>query len=176
MIQQMTQRERTLAMLVGGILFVFVNLFLVKYFVNQHRQLRADLAAKAITLDTMHTLLAERDLWLQRAHWLGEKQPPLTNSDGAAVALLEAAKEIAKKHSITLENSVLGKVDNKPHYSAVSVNFDTKSKWQDLVAFLREMQAPEQFIVFENANLQKDSGDQTQMRGRFKLAKWFAPK
>ena len=52
MIQQMTQRERTLAMLVGGILFVFVNLFLVKYFVNQHRQLRADLRdlnGKAVT-------------------------------------------------------------------------------------------------------------------------------
>lgn len=176
MIQQMTARERTLAMVVAGILFVFVNLFLVKYFVNQHRQLRSDRTAKTITLETMHTLLAERDLWMQRANWLGQKQPQLTNPDGAAVALLEAAKEVARKHNLTIENSVLGRVDNKPHYAAVSVNFETKSKWQDLVGFLRSMQAPEQFVVFESANLQIDSGDKTQMRGRFKLAKWFAPK
>ena len=176
MIQQMTARERTLAMAVAAILFVFVNIFLVKYFVNQHRQLRADRAAKTITLDTMHTLLAERDLWMQRANWLGQKQPPLTNPDGAAVALLEAAKEIAKKHNLVIENSVLGRVDNKPFYAAVSVNFETKSKWQDLVGFLRSMQAPEQFVAFESANLQIDSGDKTQMRARIKLAKWFAPK
>jgi hypothetical protein len=36
------------------------------------------------------------------------------------------------------------------------------------------VQKPEAFIVFENANLMIDSSDPTVMRGRFKIAKWFA--
>jgi hypothetical protein len=29
--------------------------------------------------------------------------------------------------------------------------------------------------VFENVNLAIDSGDATMMRGKFKIARWFAP-
>lgn len=42
--------------------------------------------------------------------------------------------------------------------------------------FLYEMQAPERFIVFESANLQIDQDDKTQIRGKFRIAKWYAPK
>jgi hypothetical protein len=30
--------------------------------------------------------------------------------------------------------------------------------------------------VFESVNLQIDSADPTMMRGKFKIARWFAPK
>jgi hypothetical protein len=36
------------------------------------------------------------------------------------------------------------------------------------------VQQPEAFIVFENVNLAIDSGDPTMMRGKFKIARWFA--
>jgi hypothetical protein len=37
-----------------------------------------------------------------------------------------------------------------------------------------KMQAPEQFIVIEGADLKIDDEDHTQMRGHFKIARWFA--
>jgi len=37
------------------------------------------------------------------------------------------------------------------------------------------LQQPEKFIVFEGVTLSIDSNDQTVMRGRFKIARWFAP-
>jgi len=43
------------------------------------------------------------------------------------------------------------------------------------VHFFYDAQRPEAFIVFETVNLMVDSGDPTVMRGRFKIAKWFAP-
>ena len=176
MIQQMTPRERTLAMIVGLIVVACVNLFLFDYFVKQNRQLRSDFALKTLSLTAKRALLADRDVWQQREQWLAQKQVKLTDPDRAATTLLATAQDIAKKHSIVLENTVLGKAETKPQYVAVGVTFDTKSKWADLVGFLREMQTPEQFIVFENANLQADSADKTQMHGRFRLQKWYAAK
>ena len=58
---------------------------------------------------------------------------------------------------------------------AVSATFETKSDWGALVHFLYDVQRPEAFTVFEQANLMIDASDPTVMRGRFKIAKWFAP-
>jgi len=75
-----------------------------------------------------------------------------------------------------LKNPGLGKPETKPQYIAVGVTFEVKCKWADLGGFLMEMQAPDHFVVFDNANLQTDSTDKTLMHGRFKVQKWFAPK
>jgi hypothetical protein len=37
------------------------------------------------------------------------------------------------------------------------------------------VQLPEAFVVFENVNLAIDGNDPTTMRGKFKIARWFAP-
>jgi hypothetical protein len=37
------------------------------------------------------------------------------------------------------------------------------------------VQQPESFVVFESVTLAIDPADPTQMRGKFKIARWFAP-
>jgi hypothetical protein len=37
------------------------------------------------------------------------------------------------------------------------------------------VQQPESFVVFESVTLNIDPADPTQMRGKFKIARWFAP-
>jgi hypothetical protein len=44
------------------------------------------------------------------------------------------------------------------------------------VRFLHDVQQPEGFVVFESVNLQIEPSDPTMMRGKFKIARWFAPK
>ena len=176
MIQQMTPRERTLATIVGAIFFAVANLFLIQMFMTKVRAFRSDLVVKTMNLNAKNALLADRDEWAQRDQWLNQKFPRLSDPDRAPVALRDAAVEIGKKHGITLENTVLGKVETKPQYVAVGVSFDVKCKWSELGGFLAEMQAPEQFIAFEDANLQTDATDKTLMHGRFRLQKWFAGK
>ena len=44
-----------------------------------------------------------------------------------------------------------------------------------LIAFLHDLQAPGQFVALETANLKIDATDPTQLRGRFKIARWYAP-
>ena len=85
-------------------------------------------------------------------------------------------KEIAGKHNVLIENPNLGGVDATPTHQATFVSIETKSPWQPLVRFLHDVQQPEGFVVFESVNLQIEPSDPTMMRGKFKIARWFAPK
>ena len=72
--------------------------------------------------------------------------------------------------------SALGTGDSTPNHQAVFASIETKSPWPPLVRFMYDVQQPESFVVFESVNLQIDSADPTMMRGKFKIARWFAPK
>jgi len=173
---QLTRREKVLATIVAIAFGVVLNLVLLNFFLKNHRRLRDDLANRAAELEAKKILLTEKAMWEERDNWLQSKLPKLTNEGSAGVQLLDQVKEVAKKHTVLIENPAIGTPDRRPHATAVTVNIETKSVWAGMIAFLRDTQEPDKFILFETVNIQKDSGDATQMRGRFRVARWFAPK
>ena len=170
----MTQRERMLTTIVGSVLLLVVNLFLINFFLKNQRRLSTELTTKTAKLAGMQTLFAEQRLWEERSQWIAAKQPKLTNPTGAGVELLDQVKSIAQKHEVLVKEPVIDRPVDRKQYSAVAVNLDTTSTYASLVAFLREIQGPDQFVVLENAKLERDTTDKTQMHGRFKIARWFA--
>lgn len=173
--QRMNPRERLLSMLVGGALFLLVNYMVWSWIAGTLSQARTDLATRKSARSQQSVFLKERGMWEKREAWLKKTQPTL-KGPGEASTLLEQVKQVASKHNVLLENPSLGAVDATPTHQATSVSIETKSPWQPLVRFLHEVQQPESFIVFETVNLQIDPSDPTMMRGKFKIARWFAPK
>jgi hypothetical protein len=173
---QLSQREKVLATMVALVFGIILNLVLFNFFIRNQRRLQSELITKNADLQAKKILLAEKDLWEQRDAWLQAKMPKLTNESGVGVQLLDSVKEVAKKYTVLVENPALGTAEKRAHATVVSVTVETKSPWPEMVKFLRDLQTPEQFIVFERANIQKDPSDPTQMRGQLKIAKWFAPK
>ena len=172
---RLSSRERTLLAIVFGILFILGNFFVVSALVKRYQQTNADFVRKQAELKSLKQMFAERDLWAKRDAWITAKQPKLANRDQARVQLLEEVKSAAKARNIVLENPALGSVESQPGYQSVSVDVETKSSWPDLIAFMAAMQQPDRFLVFERSNLQIDATDPTKMRGRFRIAKWYAP-
>jgi hypothetical protein len=175
MINRLSSRERVMMFAVLGIVFVFANLLVFSTFRKKHAQISADLEARQLELSAQKEILANRDLWMQRDAWISAKQPKMESRERAGVALLEDIKQAAKAHDVLLESPELGGVESEGLYQSVSVGVQTKSSWASLIAFLHALQQPEQFIVFESATLKIDNADKTQMRGQFRIAKWFAP-
>ena len=173
--QRMSRRERILATLVGGAVFLLLNLFIWSWLTGTLAQARTDLAARKSARQQQSVFLKERSMWEKREAWLKKTQPVL-KGPGEASALLDQVKEIAGKHNVLIENPSLGGVDSAPTHQSTSVSIETKSPWQPLVRFLHDVQQPEAFVVFESVNLAIDSSDPTMMRGKFKIARWFAPK
>ena len=174
-IERMNRRERMLFSLVLVVVFVLLNLFVWSRLLGAVSRARADLATRQLTRKEQAIFMTERPLWTKRKEWLQQHQPVLKNSGEAQTGLLDQLKQIATKYDILIENPAIGSGETTSNHQAVFASIETKSPWPPLVHFLYDAQQPEAFVVFENVNLMIDSSDPTMMRGKFKIARWFAP-
>jgi hypothetical protein len=136
---------------------------------------RAELAERKATRRQQTIFMKEGAMWATRDEWLKKNQPTL-KSPVEASALLDQIKQVAATQNMVIENPVIGSGDATPNYQAVFASVETKSPWPPLVHFLYEVQQPESFVVFESVSLAIDATDPTMMKGKFKIARWFAPK
>lgn len=172
--QKLNPRERKLALLVAGALFLLLNLVIWSKLFDILANARAELVLRRATREEQRAYIKERDLWTRRDQWLKEHQPTLKSAVEAST-LLEQVKEIAGKHNVLIENPAIGAGDPTPDHQSVFASFETKSPWPPLVHFLFDVQQPESFVVFENMQLNIDPSDPSMMRGRFRIARWFVP-
>ena len=173
-LQRMNRREQVLTGLVALVVFSLANLFLWGWLFRAIGDSRVEVAKRKQMHNEQTVLLRESDLWSKREQWLREHQP-VFHGAGDASALLDQLKQIAGKYSVLIENPAIGNSPAAGAYQSVFASIETKSPWPPLVHFLYDVQAPDAFIVFESANIAIDPSDPTQMRGRFKIARWYAP-
>ena len=173
---QLSKRETVLAMIVGGAVFLVLNLVVIKYFLNNRVRLQTEQATKTTLLAKNKERIASKPIWTERDEWLKKVLPKLENEGTAGGDLLNEIREVAKKTNVQAEEPQIGTVERRPQSTSVFVTIQTKATKEALRDFLYEIQAPERSIVFESANLQFDKNDKTQMHGTFRISKWFAPK
>jgi hypothetical protein len=171
----MNRRELILAGITAGVIFVLLNLFFWSRLLGAIGRARAELATREATRTEQAIFIKERSLWTKRDDWLQQRQPVLKNAGEAQTGLLDQLKQVAGKYEILIENPAIGSGETTPNHQTVFASIETKSPWPPLVHFLYDVQQPESFVVFESVTLQIDSGDATMMRGKFKIARWFAP-
>ena len=172
--QRMTPRERRLVLMVAGPLFLLLNLVIWSKLFSILGNARAELALQKATRAEQSHYIKEKDLWARRDQWLKQHQPTLKSAVEAST-LLDQVKEIAGKHNVLIENPAIGAGDSTSDHQSVFASFETKSPWAPLVRLLFDVQQPESFVVFESVQLHIDNADPTMMRGKFKIARWFAP-
>ena len=160
--------------IVAGALIVLLNLVIWSWLFGALGRARAQLVTRQAARAEQAVYIKERDLWTKRDQWLTQHQPALKNAAEAST-LLDQVKEVAGKYNILIENPAIGSGETTPNHQTVFASIETKSPWPPLVHFLYDVQQPESFVVFENVSLMIDSGDPTMMRGKFKIARWFAP-
>jgi hypothetical protein len=172
---RLNRRERILLLVVGGVVFVLFNLMVWSWLLGALGRARAELAERKATRTQQAIYMQERDMWVKRDEWTRKNQPILSGPGEASKLLDDQIKPIASKYQVLIENPQIGSGETTPTHQAVYNSIESKSDWPDLVHFLYDLQQPDRFIVFENVTLSIDSNDATVMRGRFKIARWFAP-
>jgi len=173
--QRMTQRERRLAWIVAGAIFLLINLLVWSKLFDVLHRARAEVALRQSVRDEQALYIKDRDLWTRRDQWLKQHQPTLKSAVEAST-LLDQIKQVAGKHNVLIENPAIGAGEATADHQSVFASIETKSPWPPLVRFLFDVQQPESFVVFESVQLQIDPSDPTMMKGKFKIARWFAPK
>ena len=173
--QRMNPRERKLGWMVAGALFLLLNLLVWSKLFGTLSNAQTELALRKAIRSEQSLYIKERDLWARRDQWLKKNQPTLKSAVEAST-LLDQVKEVAGKHNVLIERPAIGAGDSTADHQSVFASFETKSPWPPLLRFLFDVQQPESFVVFESVQLQIEPSDPTMMRGRFKIARWFAPK
>jgi hypothetical protein len=172
--QRMNPRERVLAWVAAGTVFVLLNLFILNWIFGALASAQKLMSARRAMLAEQALYMKERDLWTKRDEWIRQHQPTLKDPAEAS-ALLDQLKEVAGKYNVLVENPAIGSGETTPYHQTVFSSIETKSPWPPLVHFLYDVQRPDAFIVVDNVNLAIDGSDPTMMRGKFKIARWFAP-
>src|SRR5689334_6230965 len=171
---RMSQRERMMTLVISAILFLLINIFLWRMVLGSISNSRQELAARKSTRAQQVVYMKERELWAKREQWLEKNQPPMKGAEEAS-NLLDQVKQVAGKYNVVVENPAIGAGETTPTHQTVFASVETSSHWPDLVHFLYDIQQPDAFVVFENVSLAVDNNDATMMRGKFKIARWFAP-
>ena len=182
--QRLSPRERVLTLLVGGTVFVLVNLFVLSSLLGAFRGVNRQYAEKSQELELQNIFAREQPMWAQRMTWLKGKQPPLANRDRAGTELLDQVQGAARRAGVIITNpqikpapiNVSGTKDPNSHdYQSVSVEITTDGDWPDLTHFIQTLQRPEAFLVFDTATLRSDPANAIRMKGQFRISKWYAP-
>jgi hypothetical protein len=171
---KMNQRERMMTLVICAVLFLLINLVLWRLVLGGISNSRRDLASRKSTRAEQVVYMRERELWAKRQQWLEKTQPELKGAEEPS-NLLDQVKQVADKYTVKIENPAIGSGETTPTHQTVFASIETTSHWPDLVHFLYDVQQPDAFIVFETVNLAVDNNDNTMMRGKFKIARWFAP-
>ncbi len=171
---QMNQRERMLALSVGGILFLLVNLAIWSALFGMSAGARAEYAAQRATRTEQTVYLEEEKMWKNRADWLKKKQPHL-NNPAEASTLLTQVKEIAGKYNVQIDNPQIGAGRDDP-FASVGLGHlrDEERIGVRSCIFFTTPRGRRRLPFSSPANLMVDANDPTVMRGRFKIAKWFS--
>jgi len=172
--ERMNPRERVLAWIVAGIVVVLFNLVILSWLFGALGRARTDLAVRKAARAEQAIYVKERDLWIKRDQWIQQHQPMLKDPAEASI-LLDQLKQVAAKYDVLIQNPAIGSGETTPNHQTVFASIETKSPWPPLVHFLYDVQQPDAFVVFENVTLAIDNSDPTMMRGKFKIARWFAP-
>ena len=172
--QRMNARERLLSWIVAGTVVVLLNLWILTSLWGAVASAQKEFGARRSKLAEQSVYVKEHDTWTKRDEWMRQHQPALKDPSEAS-ALLDQVKEVAGKYNILVENPAIGTGESTPNHQTVFAAIETKSPWPPLVHFLYDVQRPQEFVVFENVNLAIDGSDPTMMRGKFKIARWFAP-
>ena len=69
-ISRMNQRERMLATIVGGVVFLFINLFVWSWIFGAIGRAQTELADRKAQRQQQAVFMKERGLWTKREQWL----------------------------------------------------------------------------------------------------------
>lgn len=180
LLQRLSPRERVLALIVGGGVFLLANLLAVTTLLGSFQELRRACADQSLDLEALRVLAREAPKWDQRMQWLRAKQPVLASRDRAGAELLVQIQQFARASGVLLKSQQpvpFNAADNSTEsgsYQPVTVKIDTQSDWPSVKEFIRRLQQPESFLVFDSATLQSDVDPHT-LKGHFQISKWYAP-
>ncbi len=156
MLKNFNSREQTLALGLGVVIFLMLNLlFLPKLiaFNKASRQKNAELQAQVTAAQTW---LAKRDYWNERKAWMEKTEPTLHAAREDSATQLESLQQSARELGLTIAEVELLQLPATEFYQPIGARLTVKGPWSGLVAFVSGLQNPDRFNVIPRFSVKSD--------------------
>jgi len=170
----LTAKEKKLLVALVGALFVLLNALGLQAFLNRQRALQTNLVELRSQLDEGRALLAEKEMWGERAAWLDTNQPAddITTTDDDA-KFYEFVENSAKSAGLEYTRRDAGNSPAEGPYAEVFDASQVKGKMESLVKWLNELQQPQAFRAIKEISIK--SGEPPEVIATVTVARWYQP-
>ena len=174
----MNSREKTLILVLFGVAFLIINIFLFTSYQTVMQKKRIQLQKGARELEQMEKDLA---MWATRAEeveWLSTHQPAQGVHGTVGAELVEGTEEAARRHGVTLPkrpSPQKAEPDEAGVYQSARVKVLANAMDGQLYNWLTDLQDPEKSrsITFLRISPQRD--DATRVDCELEITQWFLP-
>jgi len=170
----LTAKEKKLLAALVGALFVLLNAVGLQSFLDRQRALQSNIIELQSQLDEGRALLAEKEIWSERAAWLDANQPPddITTTDDNA-KFYDFVEKSAKAAGLEYTRRDLGDAVSEGLYAEVSDTSQVKGKMESLVKWLNELQQPGAFRAIKEISIK--SSEPPEVIANVEVARWYRP-
>lgn len=119
-------------------------------------------------------LMEKQGLWNERLKFLTEKQPTAKEPDLASADLIDTIQKSAETHQLKITDIALQPTQSLPHAFQTSATVKLTGKFENIVQWLYQLQAPENFTTLVRSSIKSDPNP-PQVLAEFEIARWYKP-
>jgi hypothetical protein len=155
--------------------FLVANVVAVTTLWRKQRELQESVMALRDEQLEAQSLLADKEMWRQRADAL-DKQPVLGSAGQANAELLETVTSSARRHSITIVDQGFAEpgAAHKADFREIAVKLTVNGSLEAITRWLWEIQQPGKFQAVPSFSMKLDS-DPSKIICKLTVARYYAP-
>ena len=173
--QTMTFREKILGLGTAAIL-VLAGL---SFGLSQVKQWRSSVSSRAMAIGLeeaeAETLLAEKELWDERAIYLDAELPDFPGRGEAASTLLSSLSDSAKTAGLEVTSPRVAELDPSPYYQSSTCQIRVEGPFEAVGRWVVAIQEGKSFREIREMKLTGDKKEKSKVTGTVLVVQYFRP-
>jgi Tfp pilus assembly protein PilO len=169
---KISSREKMLAIALGVIAFLIVNLLFLPKLTTANRLAKQKGKELKAELTAADGWIKQSAYWKEREDWLEKEEPTLTERGNASATQIEELQKFAQEFGLQLKDLQLLSPKEAEFYHPVGVRFSLVGPWASVVRFLAELQTPTLFDVIPRISI-RSATEPSQVHCEIELQRWF---
>jgi Tfp pilus assembly protein PilO len=172
MLKNLSPRERQLALALGMVVFLIINLVFVPQLIGFNRTGKQKNAELKAQLQAAEGWVARKAYWNTRKDWLEKTTPSLNTARQDSANQLELLQKTAREFGLQITDINLLQLDPTEYYQPVGARLTVQGPWSGLVQFVSGLQNPELFDVIPRFSV-KSADPPPNVTCELEIQRWF---
>ncbi len=147
MMKNFSPQERKLALALGLIVFLIINLIFLPQLLTYNKAAKKKRSELQAQIAAAKDWVEQKAYWTQRKEWLEKTEPSVNTAREDSAAQFEELQAAARHHGLTITEVQLLQLDSTEFYQPVGARFVASGPWPGLVKFISGLQNPQLFNV-----------------------------